>query len=809
LTRTPDYESGELPRDGPRKAVHIEERLGPSRGPHAEGYRAASSREVWQKDQHPRNGERPWPKGERPSRQDERPWPTGERRSRQGEPPWPTADRPRRPPTETPAWRDDNLLWPGDGRLPRHREILAPVDRPPPTDIAASRGRHHRRTGQTAPQPTLQRAHLSSGVRPLTLVVLALCQLVGTGALVRSYQIAETVLTTPSEFAWFWLGMFLLTVPTIVVIMRQATSPAMRTALLILYGFATYAPKLLRSPTGPVYHDEYAHWLATYNILHTGELFRSNAVIPIISRFPGLHVTTATLVQATGLTIWQAGTVVLLLCHVILLLGIGVLVRRLGMSSRTASLAAVIYSLNSSFLYFDTQYAYESIAITMVVWALVAFVGAIRSRPGQERIAWSALTGLLSTGTIITHHLSTFTLVVIMAVISLATSVPWLARTEGWVRTALSAWSLTLFTALTAGAWFHFVAPQTLSYLSPFLGQGFSELMQAAGGSGAARHLFGASLSPWWEQKGAYLTPVLALCLAIGGLFLMRARLMDGRLPRGRRRAIFVAFALFGLVYFPSTVFILAPSGAEGARRSWAFTWIGLSVLAAPAAVWLLDWVTQYWRRWSRITLRLGLTGVLFIALVGGTAAGVDASYRFPGPFLYGSDARSATPELVAASAWFRARLGVGNRIVTDRYTGLVFASFGLQKIASASANFPIWGLYLAKPGQPIVPAYLIYDLALSHYTYLVVDERMAYEVPEIGVYFTSNDPASAQPQHGRSPFSNRLGKFDTIQWAVKVFEANNYAIYRLELPPGNVSYQSQPPTLRGQVLQGKLSVTP
>ena len=134
----------------------------------------------------------------------------------------------------------------------------------------------------------------------------------------------------------------------------------------------------------------------------------------------------------------------------------------------------------------------------------------------------------------------------------------------------MTAWSLTLVTALLAGAWFRFLAPTTWSYLSPFLGEGLSQLMQAANGSGGTRQLFGASLSPWWEQKSAYLVPLLALGLALGGLLSIRARMRDGRLPRGSRRALLVAFALLGLIYFPSTLFILSPSGAEGARRSWA-----------------------------------------------------------------------------------------------------------------------------------------------------------------------------------------------------------------------------------------------
>jgi hypothetical protein len=394
-------------------------------------------------------------------------------------------------------------------------------------------------------------------------------------------------------------------------------------------------------------------------------------------------------------------------------------------------------------------------------------------------------------------------------------SVPWLVRGEGWVRTAVTAWSLTLATALMAGAWFHFAAPDTWSYLSPYLGQGLSELMQDVNGSGSTKQLFAASLSPWWEQWCGYLVTFIALGLAMGGLLLIRARIKDGRLPRGDRRAILFAFVLFGLVYFPSTLFILSAAGSEGARRSWAFTWIGLSMLTGPAAVWLLDWTVRCTHQLTRISVRLGLVTVLAIALVGGIASGVDASYRFPGPFLYGSDARSITPELLAASEWFSARFGTDNNVITDRYTGLIFASFGLQNTDAPSSGFPVYNLYLAKPDAPIEPAYLLPDLGLANYTYLIIDERIAYDTPEIGVYFTPADPASVRPQNGKSPFYGRLNKFNTIQWAVKVFQSDNYSIYRLDLPVTQIVYQLHPPMSRGKrgqrgnVLQGKLSVSP
>jgi hypothetical protein len=657
----------------------------------------------------------------------------------------------------------------------------------------------------TRPQPAVD--SYPSGRRYVAAAVtFAICVLAGMAALVHSYLIAQTTLTSPAEFAWFWAGMILLELPLAVLIARRVTPPAARTALLTLYGGISYAPKLLRNPASPLYHDEFAHWRATFDILSTGKLFQRDPIIPVISRFPGLHTTTAALVHATGLSIWQAATLLLVLCHVSLVLGIATLAQSLGLSNRTASVVAVLYGLNSSFLYFDTQFAYESMAITLVVWALVAYVRAIRSQPGQGRVAWSVLTVVLGAGTVITHHLSMITLASLMALISVTLSMAWLARGQGWVRTAVTSWGLTLITVLVAGAWFRFVAPATFSYLSPYVRQGLAELLRVANGSGTTRQLFGASLSPQWEQKSAYLVPVFALGLAIGGLLLIRARIRDGSLPRGRRRALLIAFAGLGLVYFPSTVFILAPAGAEGARRSWAFTWIGLCLLAGPAVVWLVDWAGRRARRWVRAAVRSGLLAALAIALVGGTAAGLNAAYRFPGPFLYGSDTRSVTPELLGASEWFAARFGIGNNIVTDRFTGLVFGSFGAQNPADPSAGFPAYNLYLAKPGTPIEPGFLLSELATSRYLYLVVDARIAYNVPEIGVYFEPNEP-SFLTKAGKSIFFGRLGKFNTIPWMVKVYQSDTYSVYRLNLPVSPTGYQNHPPKLNGKL--GRLSVTP
>ncbi len=639
--------------------------------------------------------------------------------------------------------------------------------------------------------------------RWLFTLTVAACEVVGMAAIVKSYLIAQTTVSDEAEFIWFWAGMNLMELPLIALIARRRTGAAARSALLLIIGFTSYAPKLLRDPSAPLYHDEYAHWRATYDIIASGRLFEPAQIVPIIARYPGLHAATAVIVDVTGLSIWQAGTILVLLCHVALLAGIVTLARAIGLDSRAATLAAVAYGFNASFLYFDTQFSYESMSITLVVWSLAAFAQAIRAQSGPHRSAWCCLTVMLSFGCAITHHLTTVELTAVMLVVSVALSLPRAARSDGWRGTAVTAWLLTAFTLAAILGWIAFMAPATVAYLSPYLGTALSQLTQMVSGASSGRQLFSASLSPWWEHVAAFGVTLVAFVFAAGGLMLRRWP-RNGRHAAGRERALLLGYATVGLAYFPSTVFIFSQAGAEASRRSWAISWIGLAVLTALSAGWLVDWASLRRRAVARWTAMGVLTAMTATALVGGTAAGLDASYRFPGPYLYGSDARSDTPELNAMAQWFLARFGPGHRMITDRYTGLEMASFGLQDTAMPSAAFPIWDLYTAEPGQPLGPPFLFTLLAQGHYRYLVVDKRIAVDVPLLGIYFEGNEPGDFVLPDGQPIFSGRLAKFDEVPWMSKVLESGNYAVYRMDLPAGDQPYQATPVPLRGKLTVGQ-----
>jgi hypothetical protein len=392
---------------------------------------------------------------------------------------------------------------------------------------------------------------------------------------------------------------------------------------------------------------------------------------------------------------------------------------------------------------------------------------------------------MLSFGCAITHHLTTIELTAVMLIVSLALSLPRAARSDGWRRAAVTAWLLTAFTLAAVVGWITFMAPITVAYLSPYLGTALHQLTQMVSGSSSGRQLFSSSLSPWWEHVAAFGVTLVAFVFAAGALLLL-------------------GYATVGLVYFPSTVFIFSQAGAEGSRRSWAISWIGLSVLTALCGAWLVDWASLRRRAVARWTAMGVLTAMTATALIGGTAAGLDASYRFPGPYLYGSDARSDTPELNAMAQWFLARFGPGHRMVTDRYTGLEIASFGLQDTAMPSAAFPIWDLYTAEPGQPLGPPFLFTVLAEGHYRYLVVDKRMATDVPLLGIYFEGNEPGDFVRPDGQPIFSGRLAKFNGVLWMSEIFESDNYAVYRMYLPAGSQRYQVLPVPLHGKLTVGE-----
>src|SRR5262249_49670119 len=132
----------------------------------------------------------------------------------------------------------------------------------------------------------------------------------------------------------------------------------------------------------------------------------------------GLHGLTAMLSTLSGLTTFQLAIVLLVALHVVALIGVFALGEAITRSAQTASMAALVYSLNPGFLYFDAQYAYESLAIVFFIWAAVALLKLQAMPECGQRGGWLCVALLLGGACLVTHHASSYLLVVMAGLMS-------------------------------------------------------------------------------------------------------------------------------------------------------------------------------------------------------------------------------------------------------------------------------------------------------------------------------------------------------------------------------------------------------
>jgi hypothetical protein len=157
--------------------------------------------------------------------------------------------------------------------------------------------------------------------------------------------------------------------------------------------------------------------------------------------------------------------------------------------------------------------------------------------------------------------------------------------------------------------------------------------------------------------------------------------------------------------------------------------------------------------------------------LIGNVSAGLDEDYRFPGPYVFGSDTRSLTPETVAAAQWLARRAGGPQLILADRYAGLVFVRDADSSPATPSPGFPAYDLYFTR-GRPSDA--LVAELASSHYSYMIIDDRMAAQKPAQGEYFVPGEP-------NHPPAPGALNQYLDYPWTTLVYRSDHYSIYRFD----------------------------
>lgn len=590
----------------------------------------------------------------------------------------------------------------------------------------------------------------------------------GTVVVGLAYRLSSQGRPPDVYYLVFWAGMLLGLFPVAARMTAARTPRGGRIAALLLFGVITSMPKFLRNPAGPLYHDEYAHWREAVDVSTSGQLFQPNATIPIVEYFPGTSALTVAAQSFSGWSLWSAGLLVLLVMHVLGLYAIYLIGETLLSSGRAGAVAALVYGINPSAMYFDTQYAYESVAVNFFLWVLALTVLASSAASPRTRRAYTVAAIMAAAGCVVTHHLTTIFLITVLAVV-VATALPYKRFTRSdkpnsGSRLSMGPWICTLTaTVVIAVAWVAVCARPTLDYLSPYLGTSVRQLkaMSEHGGDGG-RELLAAHVAPEWERVLTVAAPAALLASFLVAAALVRRKRITLPPPAWGLMA-------FGCAYFLSLPFILAPSGAEGARRSWGFTYVGVALVVALVVV---HWPDR--GRWARRSLPPALAIGMFVTLlIGNVGGGLNDPYRFPGPFRWGTDTNSYSAEARTVAEELGATVGRA-RVVADAYTALQLAAYGGLVVAAPSEGFPAWDLTQRDADPSPELARMIVS---SRYDYLVVDIRMAEQSPFNGHNFGQGDPLLGRA----TPMAN-LERLDHVTWAWRVMSTEHLRVYRLDL---------------------------
>ncbi|HEY2054168.1 MAG TPA: hypothetical protein VGH14_09570 [Solirubrobacterales bacterium] len=473
---------------------------------------------------------------------------------------------------------------------------------------------------------------------PSPLVGLALCA--ALGLLLCAYANALSREARDPTQLIYWAGVLLVALPTGFRITMRDVSLRERLALIALFGISLYVIKVIRDPFLFTFPDEPIHAYNADQAIAQHGLFNENPILPVTSGYPGLAGATSALMALSGVSSFVAGIFLIGAARLLLVVGLFVLFNRIGGSARVAGLGVVLYAGSSNFLYWGVQYSYESLSLPLLVAVLAAF--AEREAADPKSIgAWTVPLVLGILAIVITHHLTSYALVVILVALLVGYRI--------WRTPHPRLWPFAAFAFVAAAGWLVVAASSTVGYLGPVLSEAFTSTLHTVSGEAAPRTLFQSSSSsvigetPW----AARLITLAAVGLVgVGYLFGIR------QVWRERRAQPFAAVLAIGATaFFGTLVLRFAPKAWETGNRASEFLFIGVALVVAHGALVLL-------RRGRRLGVRrvafVLATGVI---IVGGAIAGWEWDAQLAQPTRITAAGNDVSSEPVAVAEWIGGNL--------------------------------------------------------------------------------------------------------------------------------------------------------
>lgn len=565
----------------------------------------------------------------------------------------------------------------------------------------------------------------------------------------------------------FWTGLIAIFAPIVFRLLSVSPSRVERIALVTLLSVSLFLVKVLYSPLGFVFYDELGWWRATHDLLQTGHPFSSNPLVVTTPGFPGLDLFTGPLTQLARLSIFDAGVIVVGVVRTFLMVALFLFFERATRSSRAAGVGVVVYACNPSFLYFNAQFAYESVALLLGVSLLLVTIRWSESHGlGREKVARSliAAMALLACTLTVTHHMTSYgILALLVAWAVLAELRP--HDGEGPHESPLHGPALpAILLGMAASAWFAFVAGGvTITELGDVLTGAIDSAINLIVGGDTPKRPF---------EAGGQTNSLLARLVAVASILALLAVIPLGlkRVWRGSAAdPLQRVLALIAVLYVATLGLRLTQNGTETSQRASEFVFLGLAFLAA-VVVRDLRWPKEPTAATRRA---LAFAAVATVVFVGGFIVGEPPQGRQPGPFLVSAERRSVTPQGLAAAEFAAAELRPDSRALVDHANATLIGSYGgLDPVSRRVDGISITRVFLDRnldrPARRVIRK--------GHIRYIVVDRRLARSVPIGGYYFTREEPGAFErttpiPRAG-------LNKFPNVPGLTKIYSNGAIAIY-------------------------------
>jgi hypothetical protein len=554
---------------------------------------------------------------------------------------------------------------------------------------------------------------------------------------------------------------------------RPRLARAVRNAAVVCLGVTTFVQSRLIDPLRFTNFDEQLHLRTLSDISSAHGLFQENPLLAVSPRYPGLEAVT-TLFQQLGLPTMAAATVVVLLARLVLVLALCDVVESLTGSLRAGGLAVAVYAVSPQFVFFNSQFAYQTLALPLAL-AAVALIARARWVADPRYLLGGATICLLAVA--VTHHVTgllTVGFLLVWATVQRGGQ----ARRRIFLGGVIAAVAMTVWAAIQ---W---------SFLRDYFGPIIDDIRSQMAGSAPQRAPFsdstGSVTTPPWER--AFLV-YYAVTVALAALWLMLAWVRALRLrqrPPAAPGSNLQRWSPHGLLVLTAVTIpaLLAarvlPSGGELFDRASSFLFLPFSVLVADGAVrWFQSRSAP--NRLPRSRHHRLLFGSLALVLaagvfVGGYQMGSGPYWgRLPGSYLVVADIRSMDAETLAAVRWASGGLPLGSRIGADRVGSALLAKGGLWPVThEGDLNVP--SLYYADAWGPVQTD----QASRLHLRYLYVDERWADALPQYSTSPTAGYLYDGETPERRQLTRAQLTKFDTVSGVEVVYRHGPISIYDL-----------------------------